>query len=130
MAVTKAYQLDPICPGCIKNTTVELVAGTPCTIKVTLALAPPPMGTIFPGSGESVTYAELKYSDDDGNTTTKELGPPTGPNYAEWTSGNTLVIQFSAASWLTSSDFSKTTAHVQVVTNKPRNVFKWFSGVE
>jgi hypothetical protein len=126
MAVMKLYQLDPICPSCIKDTKVELFAGTPCTIKVTVKLAPPPTGTTFPAATENVTYAELKYSDDDGNTATQELAP----DYEGWTSGTTHVIQFSAASWLTSNEFPNTTAHVQVVTDKPRNVFKWFAGIE
>src|SRR5215510_11102889 len=74
MAVMKVEGLDPICPNCIKSSKVELFAGSPCTVKVTVKLAPPPSGTTFPTSTETVTYAELKYSDDDGNSTIQELG--------------------------------------------------------
>src|SRR5688572_20182425 len=129
MPLMKLDNKDPICPNCILNSTVELISGSPCQIKVHVVLAPPPSGTTFPAAGQSVTAAELKYNDDDGNTATKQLGPPTGPDFDEWTSGNAFDIQFAAATWLTSGDFANTTAELKITTNT-RNVTQKWNGVE
>src|SRR5688572_30178509 len=108
MAFMKVEALDPICPNCIKETKVEVIAGTPCTIKIAIKMAPPPSGTTFPATGHDVTFAEFNYADASNNAT-KELGPPTGPAYGTWDAGSTVSVQFAAASWLTSGDFSTMT---------------------
>jgi hypothetical protein len=125
VALMKLDVKDPNCTGCVLNTTVELTAGTPCTITVHVVLAPPPTGTTFPTASETVTAAELKYYKGT-NSTTKPLGPPTGPDFDEWTSGNSFDITFSAASWLTSSDFATLNAEFKVTTNTRSVTQKWY----
>jgi hypothetical protein len=129
MAFMKLDSKDPNCPDCISDSRVELVAGSPCTIKVHVVLAPPPAAQTFPGASETVTYAALKYADDDGNTATKELGSPTGPAYSTWVSAASFVVTFSAQSWLTSGDFAHSSARLEIRTNQPRTVYQWWTGV-
>ena len=114
---------DPSCAVCIGSTTVELISGTPCTIKVHVYLH-----STFPGAGEYVTSAALQYADDDGNSTSQSLGPPTGPAYTSWTAGSDFTITFSAATWLTGGDFEGTTATMTVKTNRKQVAQSW-SGV-
>jgi hypothetical protein len=130
VAIMKLDQKDPSCPTCIPNTTVELISGSPCQIKVHVVLAPPPSGTTFPSPGENVTYAALRYSDDDGNTATKELGAPTGPAYGSWDSAATFTVTFNAAAWLTQGDFENTAARLEIATDARRTVYQWWLGVE
>jgi hypothetical protein len=125
MPLMKLDLKDPNCGNCILSSTVELIAGAPCQIKVHVVLAPPPIGYIFPKAGETVTAAQLKYNDDDGNTTTKQLGPPTGPAFTEWTSANAFDIQVAAATWLTSGDFAYTTAELKITTSTRFVIQRW-----
>lgn len=125
MPLMQVQVSDPNCPNCIANSTVELISGVPCRIRVTVVLAPPPQGTAFPGQGETVVYAELKYSDDDGFTATKELSPYNG-----WTSGTSHTITFYAQTWLTAGDFANTSAELSVKTNLPRTVKQTYFGVQ
>jgi hypothetical protein len=131
MSFMKVADLDPACPNCIKETKVELIAGTPCTIKIAIKMAPPPSGTTYPATGVSVTLAEFSYDDGDGNSTSKELGPPLGPAYSTWDSGSTINVQFAAASWLTSSDFPNTSATLEITTDGEEDPVKmtWFGTV-
>ncbi len=124
MVFMQLDQKDPTCPACMPNSSVELIAGNPCTIKVRVVLS-----AIFPAAGEHVTSATLKYSDDDGNTATKILGPPAGPAYSTYLPNATVTITFFAADWLTQGDFGGTTAELTVTTDRPREVVQQWKGV-
>ena len=125
MAFMRVAGLDPNCPNCIGESTVELFDGNPCSIRVIVKLAPPPEGTTFPGNNEDVTFAELKYFNAQNNSA-KELAA----SYETWTSGSTKTITFNADAWLTENDFDTLEAQLEVRTDQPRSVYKWWLGLE